>query len=552
MYTTFVAALITIYLINGCKSYTHPQYGFSHRVNDPDQIDSVLKHGGNAIEIDICYGRNTDQIEDWYVSHSDLNYCNNVAAVSLTAWLTHLKCLLYNNPSYINQFAMLWLDIKDPAEFKLNQVPKIVQSMGFPPNMKILYDLTGFNSNGKIGFDQLAARLHRNEGITFCAGKSCKGDKNTVRDIYEYYKSKRFWRGTFNTGDSVNIDENFLIYANSKNFNEPADPFRFKLVFSWTHNKQDEILAQINPSNKYHTDGQIYGDWTSEWNDDERYIKMFSDSINRYDTVERFATSNDNPFFNYNRHDYNKYGDLGFLVDRNGDTMDITDSKYIALKSNAHDKYVTIYSDGSMDATATDVTLYEKFILYEVRTVNYILHVSNYYVSALNSNDNYGVKVSAEWPYTTERWRIVNVDNGTVALQSISYNRYLTARANGQLDAGADTVGKEQKFVLVPWLSWLDQGEVNFTTTEDMTTVYPTLLPTTCPTQWPVEGLTKEEKSWFLAGIIFIILSIVSVMILCYLGCSVYRKAKEKAKGNKLGTYARTHSDEVEAGVIKT
>eukprot|EP01083_Nonionella_stella_P055709 146854_1 len=30
--------------------------------------------------------------------------------------------------------------------------------------------------------------------------------------IYTNIKSKRFWRGTFNTGDSVNIDENFLIY----------------------------------------------------------------------------------------------------------------------------------------------------------------------------------------------------------------------------------------------------------------------------------------------------------------------------------------------------
>ncbi len=115
MTTTFIATLVIIYLINECKSSIHPQYGFCHRVNNPEQINSVLNNGANGIEIDICYGRNTDNIEDWYVSHSDLDYCHNSDAVSLTAWLTHLKCLLFNNPSYINQFAMLWLDIKDPG-----------------------------------------------------------------------------------------------------------------------------------------------------------------------------------------------------------------------------------------------------------------------------------------------------------------------------------------------------------------------------------------------------------------------------------------------------
>eukprot|EP01084_Bolivina_argentea_P070476 128119_1 len=279
--------------------YLHPQYGFAHRVNDEDNIASLLNTDINGIELDVCRGYSIWNGWNWYVSHNDLGVCNNPSAVTLTDWLKELK---NENPSN-KPLAMLWLDVKTPGDTSMGELVDDVHNAGLPSNIKILYDLTAFNADSRAGFDRIYYKLNTNEGISFCAGKSCGSDINLIKQIYDYYKSKYFTRGTFNTGDSIDIDEDFIHYANSPLFNDPTDPFRFKAIFTWTNGEQNSMQDHMRPwPDLAYTDGQIIGSWILEWNSPNHhsYIDKFKSAVNNY-PLETLATSSINPFTTYQR-----------------------------------------------------------------------------------------------------------------------------------------------------------------------------------------------------------------------------------------------------------
>ena len=295
-------ALLTFIAIESISAtYYHPQYGFAHRVNDHDDIESVLSHGINGIEIDVCYGYSWWDGYGWYVSHNDLSVCNNPTAERLDEWLITLKEL---NPLKTSNLAMLWIDIKEPDEPTMGELVDAVHSIDLPSDIKILYDLTAFNEENKAGFEQIYHKLSINEGISFCAGKSCGSDITLVDDIYDYYKSKGFTRGTFNTGDSLNIDEDFIYYANSPKFNDPLDPYRFKMVLTWTNIFYSSINDHFN-SDKLdleYTDGQIIGKFHYEWSSpgDDDYIDTFNSALSTH-AYETLASASINPFTTYQR-----------------------------------------------------------------------------------------------------------------------------------------------------------------------------------------------------------------------------------------------------------
>lgn len=285
--------IVLVSLLYQCRADLEPQYAFAHRVNTKNEIAPVLAAGINAIEIDICYDTNTQL---WRVSHYDFNVCNGE---TLQEWLSTLNESLINTEEYINQFAMLWLDIKTPGNENIAKLPDIVHNSELPAQIKILYDLVGFNTNGQNAFQAIRDSLNANEGISFCAGTrgSCGNSLTLVDDIYNFYQQQEFDRGTFNSGDSFTIDRNYLIKANEYK-NIANDPYGFKAVFVWTTGTQTQMDDYMDPNVPYKTDGQIIGTWIRNWNtaQDQQYIVRFDDAIDKYADQVRLATSSDNAF----------------------------------------------------------------------------------------------------------------------------------------------------------------------------------------------------------------------------------------------------------------
>mmetsp|Transcript_77208 Transcript_77208/g.69141 ORF Transcript_77208/g.69141 Transcript_77208/m.69141 type:complete len:318 (+) Transcript_77208:137-1090(+) len=288
----FKGLLIIISLVTFGQSQLFPQYGFAHRVNTPSNIKHVLNTGANGIEIDVC---SDNLYTEWYVSHDDIGVCNCNHCHKLIDWLNELKTYLNENESKKQQLAMLWIDIKTSGDKDIDKLPKIVHSAGLAKDIKILYDLTDFDDNGKYGFDQIVDQLNMNEGISFFGDS-----EQDIKNIYNFYKTKKFTRGTFNYGGAIGIDEEILAYARDGNNNfmkSIQNPYGFALTFTWTNKKESSIDDHTDPNGTYYTDGQIYGNALGEWSNDAEYIYLFNTIISNQDNT-RLATTNDDPFNN--------------------------------------------------------------------------------------------------------------------------------------------------------------------------------------------------------------------------------------------------------------
>lgn len=265
-----------------------PQYGFAHRVNDWDQIDDALSSDVNAIELDICY---SSYKEEWYVSHNDANTCWTASAESLAEWMGRLKSLLNANPSYNDKFTMLWIDVKTPSEDNLMNAVNVIRQY-VPANLWVMYDLTNFGDEAKTGFERIYYNLKQTEGISFSAP-----NQSNVQEIYDYFKQKGFKRGGINHGHSIDINEEILTTANNLAYHQSNDPYRFKKVFTWTNRNQSSMQDYIDPSHSYHTDGQIVGEWGTQWASYMSYIATdFKNAVNVYSSTRRLADRNDNPW----------------------------------------------------------------------------------------------------------------------------------------------------------------------------------------------------------------------------------------------------------------
>lgn len=322
-------------------------------------------------------------------------------------------------------------------------------------------------------------------------GKSCGGSHKTVKEIYNYYKANNFTRGTFNTGDSLNIDEGFLVYANSAIFNQPNDPYRFKLVLSWTHNTEKEMDKFVNPNKEWQTDGQIFGNWIAQWNNDQKYAKQWFNVLKKYPT-EVFATSDDDPFHEYNRrkpdfiaidpetfnmtgiyiaismfiYSYiifififtsyyilyidNISGNVTVLVN----TTKISNTSYIALKSIDNEKYIRVYPNGTMKVSSSTLTVNESFTRFEISNGN------NFFVSywktflTANNDSTFSVEATDEYQNSAAwKWTVVDMGNDIIALYHGGYvggyGGYLSMDIDGNLYADADNVTFSEMFEIV-------------------------------------------------------------------------------------------------------
>jgi Ca2+-binding RTX toxin-like protein len=266
-------------------SHGDVQYGFAHRVNDWDPIIDVLDAnigGGNVagtgIEVDVGWGKPLGRSETWWARHDSFNVAFPEGETA-DEWLRELGELLQGKTaaqrasstsgdpthSYDETFASLWLDIKTPND---GDIMSLVQSVRthIPSNVWVIYDL-GEDANFGIvgssrGYDQLKGSLRPNEGVGVWIEHNLKLE---VDQMYAIFKADKITNTVVHHGHAANIDEDILELINKPEYHQADDPYRFKKVFTWTTALKSSMKEYINPSNAYHTEGQIVGNPAGQW-----------------------------------------------------------------------------------------------------------------------------------------------------------------------------------------------------------------------------------------------------------------------------------------------
>lgn len=84
-----------------------PIYAIAHRVNTPDGVRAAIKHGANAIEIDMCAWWNPNEWRAW---HDCSSAGNNRYGPSVDTMFD----LIVAEARAGRRLSLVWLDIKDP------------------------------------------------------------------------------------------------------------------------------------------------------------------------------------------------------------------------------------------------------------------------------------------------------------------------------------------------------------------------------------------------------------------------------------------------------
>ncbi|WP_344963017.1 hypothetical protein [Streptomyces thioluteus] len=85
----------------------HAIYAIAHRVDTLDGVDAALKHGANAIEIDVCAWWNPNE---WRAYHD----CSSAGETRHGPSFDSMIDRIVSNARAGRRLALVWLDIKDP------------------------------------------------------------------------------------------------------------------------------------------------------------------------------------------------------------------------------------------------------------------------------------------------------------------------------------------------------------------------------------------------------------------------------------------------------
>ncbi len=274
----FVSPTFTLKNVEVVKNW---QYGFAHRVLLTNTIESVLKAQGTGIEIDLGYDSSRGT---WYVQHDSPDVWDGTHP-SLDAWLQKLHQLLTH--AEYPSFAALWLDVKTPDTTALTKTVTSIRK-NVPKSVAVIYDLgspahygvNGLTTNGGyIAIKSLGLQENEGFGVWF-------SDIRPVKPTYDLFKRDQITRVIAHAGNPIDIPDDVLTAINESGYLDPADAYRFKQLFSWTNMREATMKAYVNPSNSYHTDGQIIGSAFRDWE-----TGYFSDIIDFSNAVAEFKAS---------------------------------------------------------------------------------------------------------------------------------------------------------------------------------------------------------------------------------------------------------------------
>ncbi|GAA1991316.1 hypothetical protein [Amycolatopsis minnesotensis] len=157
-----------------------PVYAIAHRVDTLEGINAAVKHGANAIEVDVCSWWNPNE---WRVHHDCPDKGGTREGPNVDDWIE--RAIQQSGPDH--KLRMVWLDIKDPdycgeqpsrgcsVAGLHDKAQKLVDS-----GIQVLYGFYGYHPGelGGRGWQSLLGTLGPLEGV------SVTGTVKTVEDTF--------------------------------------------------------------------------------------------------------------------------------------------------------------------------------------------------------------------------------------------------------------------------------------------------------------------------------------------------------------------------------
>ncbi|KAL9032078.1 MAG: hypothetical protein Q9214_008120, partial [Letrouitia sp. 1 TL-2023] len=163
--------------IEARASHRRPLYVIAHKVLTENGVDVALKHGANALEMDM-----TAWNEGWWADHDHKPHSRHRDARDLFKHVAKRRKEGQN-------IQFVWLDIKNPDYCDLDDkkwvvcsikgLRKLAREILEPAGVKVLY---GFMKSGRKAFKHVRDHLNANEAINY-DGSPKKTPAETNRDL---------------------------------------------------------------------------------------------------------------------------------------------------------------------------------------------------------------------------------------------------------------------------------------------------------------------------------------------------------------------------------
>lgn len=277
-----------------------PIYAIAHRVDTLDGVSAALKHGANAIEVDVCAWWNPNEWRAWHD-------CSSAGDARLGPSLDSLFDRILAEAGAGRKLALVWLDIKDP-NYCGEEPNRACSVAGLHDKAQRLtaagiqvlygfYEYHGGSDVGGRGWQSLRGRLGPLEGIT------TTGSLASVKAAYAKHGSGLpAGRRVMDEGYS-DITQGFdKTLAELKKAGKYRDAGHLAATLSWTTTYNDPWYVD-KLLGEGRVDGIIagYGAFTGVREYDDRWecanaIAHIRNWVNRHSDTHRMATSGDRLF----------------------------------------------------------------------------------------------------------------------------------------------------------------------------------------------------------------------------------------------------------------
>ncbi|MFB9907845.1 hypothetical protein [Allokutzneria oryzae] len=285
-----------------------PVYAIAHRVNNADGVRAAIKHGANAIEIDVCAWWNPNE---WRAYHDCSTAGENRRGPSVDSMFD----LIVAEARAGRRLALVWLDIKDP-NYCGEQPNRTCSVAGLrdkaqkltAAGIQVLYGFYEYHGGsnpdvGGRGWQSLQGRLGKLEGIV------TTGSLAKVQDAYAKHgtglpvghRAMDYGDSDIRKGFGNCTEPTYYTCSELKKAAKYRDSGSLAATFSWTTDYDDpwyvdKLLGEAG------VDGIIAG-WAkhrvTEYNDGwecAQSIGAVLSWVSRHSTTHRMATASDQLF----------------------------------------------------------------------------------------------------------------------------------------------------------------------------------------------------------------------------------------------------------------
>ncbi|PHH79552.1 hypothetical protein CDD83_3850 [Cordyceps sp. RAO-2017] len=268
-----------------------PFYAIAHRVLMDYGVRDALRHGANALEIDVQPWR-----DGWYADHDGTAWsAGHTAERMFRAVAEHRRAGW--------PVIFVWLDIKNPdwcdggwASCNIEALRDLARRILEPAGVRVLYGFWADHQHGR-GYRLIRDGLNANEAVAL------EGDLDVVARAFERdgpadVRKRVYSRGlfvpAFDFGDCADPGGSGVC----PELRRAADSGLFGNVFGWTISADEVETGEVLMENT-NVDGLIYGFVATHYHDDQDvlYPLSFLYHWTRANTAKRsYATVRDPPW----------------------------------------------------------------------------------------------------------------------------------------------------------------------------------------------------------------------------------------------------------------